>query len=410
MSLSHADSAVQTRLPWATYILSLAQAINLTAAVISVTIAALIGMKLASTPALGTVPYGMQFAAVLACTYPASIAMRRFGRRAVFRLGAVFMMAAGLLGYIAVSQSSFLLFAAAHALLGVYIACANFYRFAAVDHLSGPMKARGISLVVAGGVLAAVAGPTIAESFRIVPDHTEFAVCYVAISVLGVLNLLLLQFWRPPKAHLPTVGSATVTGSLKITEGGTVVAAAILASAGGYFVMNLLMVQASLVMRDICSFDAASGAIQAHVLAMFAPSFATGALIARVGLRQVLILGFILLAASAIVGTMLSSYEAMFIGLVLLGLGWNFTYVGGGALLAERVRDGVRHRWQGINDTLIAACATLGAFLPAPLLAWLGWAGSNMLTIPLCMGGAALCWYALRSATTPGEAVRAASR
>lgn len=396
-------------LPWATYLLSLAQAINLTAAVISVTIAALVGTKFASTPALGTIPYGMQFAAVLVCTYPASMAMRRFGRRAVFRFGTLAMMAAGLLGYIAVSHSSFVLLAGAHALLGVYIACANFYRFAAVDQLSGPLKAKGISIVVAGGVLAAVAGPFIAETFRIVPGHAEFAWCYGAITGLGVLNLLLLQFWRPSAAAPVPVTGHKAPAVSPGSAGGIAIAAAILASAGGYFVMNLLMVQASLVMKDLCTFDAASRAIQAHVLAMFAPSFITGALITRVGLRQVLLLGFALLATSAAVGATQTSYDWMFVGLVLLGLGWNFAYVGGGALLAERVPDAVRHRWQGVNDSMIAACATLGAFLPAPLLAGVGWAGSNLIALVICVAGAALCWYALRTGMTSGVVARAAA-
>lgn len=407
--MNRADIQSPTRLPWATYLLSLAQAINLTAAVISVTIAALVGTKFASSPALGTIPYGMQFAAVLVFTYPASMAMHRYGRRAVFRFGTVAMMAAGALGYVAVSEASFVLLAGAHALLGVYIACANFYRFAAVDDISGPLKAKGISTVVAGGVLAAVAGPFIAESFRIVPGQAEFAWCYGAITVLGILNLLLLQFWRPPAAVPTPVASPRAPAVSPVAEQGIAIAAAILASAGGYFVMNLLMVQASLVMRDLCSFDAASRAIQAHVLAMFAPSFVTGSLIARVGLRQVLLLGFTLLAAAAVLGATQTSYEWMFVGLVLLGLGWNFAYVGGGALLAERVPDAVRHRWQGVNDLSIAACATLGAFLPAPLLAGLGWVGSNLLTLLVCAAGAALCWYALRTDATPRMIARASA-
>ncbi|KAB7629123.1 MFS transporter, partial [Verminephrobacter sp. Larva24] len=140
------------RLPWSIYLLTLAQAFNLTAAVISVTIAALVGAKLAATAALGTIPYGIQFAAVMLFTYPASMLMRRHGRRIVFSLGAVFLISAGLLGYSAVTQESFLLLIVAHGLLGIYIACANFYRFAAVDDLPPEAKARAISWVVAGGV------------------------------------------------------------------------------------------------------------------------------------------------------------------------------------------------------------------------------------------------------------------
>ncbi|MCW5263576.1 MFS transporter [Verminephrobacter eiseniae] len=380
------------RLPWSIYLLTLAQAFNLTAAVISVTIAALVGTKLAATAALGTIPYGIQFAAVMLFTYPASMLMRRHGRRIVFSLGAVFLISAGLVGYIAVTQESFLLLIVAHGLLGIYIACANFYRFAAVDDLPPEAKARAISWVVAGGVLAAIIGPAIASSLRNVVGHTDFSLCYAAFSALGMLTLLLMALWTPPKTARMHEAGANPVPAVPSGQWNIAIVAAIVSSAGGYFVMNLLMVQASLVMKNICSFDASSRAIQVHVLAMFVPSFFTGSLIGAIGLRQVLITGFMLLLGAAGFGMMDISYHAVFIGLILVGLGWNLVYVGGGALLTQKVSDQERHRWQGINDTLIAGCATLGAFLPAPLLAGFGWMGTNMMMVPLCFAGMFLCW------------------
>jgi MFS family permease len=388
------------RLPWPTYLLTLAQALNLTVAVISVTITALVGTKLAATAALGTIPYGVQFAAVMLFTYPASMLMRRHGRRIIFSVGAIFLTVAGVAGYIAVSKGSFSLLIAAHGLLGVYIACANFYRFAAVDNLPSAIKPRAISLVVAGGVLAAIMGPAIASSLRSVVGYVDFSLCYAAFSVLGMVTLLLMMIWSPSK--ITTVHEATPipVSAIKSRRWNIVIIVAILSSAGGYFMMNLLMVQASLVMKDICSFDLSSRAIQVHVLAMFAPSFFTGSLIAALGLRQTLILGFALLIGAAGFGMMRLSYDIVFIGLILLGLGWNLVYVGGGALLTQNVSEQERHRWQGINDTLIAGCATLGAFLPAPLLAGLGWNGSNMMVFPLCLAGIFLCWKAIPRGNT----------
>lgn len=381
-------------LPRSTYILSLAQAINLTAAVISVTVAALVGTHLASSPALGTVPYGAQFASVMLCTYPVSMLMRKIGRRPVFGVGGMMLTASGLLGYLAISWESFGLLILAHVLLGCFVACANFYRFAAIDGLPSSNKARAISFVVAGGVLAAVLGPAIADGLRHVRGFAEFSLCYGILSLLGVVTLSLITIWHPGKTLDSSVPSRAPVKQSSERFNWTI-PAAIAASACGYFAMNLLMVQASLVMVGLCSFDASSQAIQAHVLAMFAPSFVTGKLIERVGLRQILLLGACLTVAAAVAGTMPLSYSGVFVGLVLLGLGWNFSYVGGGALLANHLHNENRHRWQGINDTAIAACAMLGAFLPSILLSMVGWSATNTAVIVLMIGSAAFCFFAI---------------
>lgn len=382
-------------LPLDTYLLTLAQALNLTCAVISVIIAALVGSHLAATPALGTVPYGVQFASVMLCTFPASMLMRRYGRRVIFSFGAVMLIIAGLVGYFAVVRSSFTWLIASHAALGVYIACANFYRFAAVDNVDSAAKPKALSLVVSGGVIAAIIGPAIATSLRVVPGFVDFSLCYAVFCGLGVATLALMALWRSETASSAPqlVGN---TSERRTRLGMSMpIQVAIFCSAGGYFVMNLLMVQASLVMKDICSFSAISFAIQVHVISMFAPSFLTGSIIARIGLQRTLLTGFLLLGAAMALGTFDVRYELVFGALTLLGLGWNLTYVGGGVLLAQSVDEHDRHRWQGINDTVIAACATLGAFLPAPMMSGLGWNWSNIALAPVCLIGVVLCMKVL---------------
>lgn len=378
-------------LPRATYLLTIAQALNLTCAVISVTIAALVGSHLAETPALGTVPYGAQFASVMLCTLPASMLMRRYGRRVIFSFGAVMLILAGIVGYFAVVRMSFAWLISSHTLLGIYIACANFYRFAAVDNVESSTKPQAISLVVSGGVLAAIIGPTLATYLRVVPGFVDFSLCYAVFCVMGVATLALMAVWRSQAASsMPTLIENTpeLYSSLDMR---IPILIAIFCAAGGYFLMNLLMVQASLVMKDICSFSAISFAIEVHVLSMFVPSFFTGSIIARIGLQKTLLTGFLLISAAMVVGTLDVRYEYVFGALTLLGLGWNLTYVGGGALLAQSVSEYDRYRWQGINDTVIAACATLGALLPAPMMARLGWNWSNIALFPLCLIGLVLC-------------------
>lgn len=378
-------------LPRATYLLTLAQALNLTCAVISVIIAALVGSRLATNPAFATVPYGAQFASVMICTFPASMLMRRYGRRVIFSFGAVMLIIAGIVGYVAVTRSSFAWLITSHVALGIYIACANFYRFAAVDNLKPAAKPTAISLVVAGGVLAAVAGPAIANSLRVVPGFADFSLCYAAFCLLGVVSLALLAVWKPQAVSATPQPYMGNTGRRRPLGMSMPILVAIFCSAGGYFLMNLLMVQASLVMKDICSFSALSFAIEVHVIAMFAPSFLTGSIISRIGLQKTLITGFLLISAAIALGALEVRYEFIFVALILLGLGWNLTYVGGSALLTQSVDEHNLHRWQGINDTLIAACATLGALLPAPMLTGLGWNWSNMALAPICLIGIVLC-------------------
>lgn len=375
-----------SRLPLGTYLLSLAQAVNLTAAVLSVSISAVVGSDLARSAALGTVPYGLQFAAVMLLTYPAAALMRRLGRKTVFFCGAVSLFLAGLAGFHAVTQRQFEWLCVAHFLLGAYIACANFYRFAAVDDLDSALKSKALSFVVAGGVLAAFLGPLLATSLKTVVGFSDFALCYASLCALSVATLVLLLAWQPGATTVPALArtdapppASSAVPPMPAMPPMAPAVVAIVASAWGYFAMNLMMVQAALVMRGICSFDESSNAIQAHVLAMFAPSFVTGSLIARFGTLRILHAGYAMLALSCLGGWLFLDYGSIFIGLILLGVGWNFTYVGGGALLAQSVPAARAHRWQGINDTTIALCATMGAFTPAPMLDRLGWHLTNQI-------------------------------
>lgn len=381
------------RIPLSTYFLSLGQAINLIAAVLSVTVAALVGAKLAPAPAYATIPYGLQFAAVMIFTYPASAFMRRYGRKAGFLVGALPLIASGIVGYQAVIHSNFAALTAAHFLLGIYVAFANFYRFAAVDNIQSELKPKAISLVVSGGVLAAIIGPLLAISLRDVSGFPEFALCYGIFVVLGALTIVLIMFWNNPGPALISASDIRDAFSTERTRVTFPILIAIFSAASGYLIMNFLMIQSSLVMKNMhVHFNASSHAIQIHVLAMFAPSFFTGSLISRFGVRTILLVGFFLLSACTVFGLSLHGYNSMLLGLILLGLGWNFTYVGGGALLAQHVCEASRHRWQGINDLIIAVCATMGALSPSILLSTAGWQGSNLICLSIACAGAAICF------------------
>lgn len=377
---------MKNRLPGRTYLYFTAQSINLVTAVMSVTMAAIVGASLAPTIELSTLPYGVQFLFVMLATYPASRLMSVIGRRSGFLLGTIPLAASGVLGYLAIEQHSFLLLTLSHAALGTYIAFANFNRFAATDGLEPGLKPRAISLVVAGGVLAALLGPALTSVLREIGGFREFALCYgafVPLAGLAAITSALMPAGKP----VPVSANACAAKKPGFREAlrSPVILLAIVVASVGYCLMNLLMIQASMHMKHLHThFSDVSMAIQWHVLAMFAPSFFTGVLIARLGLKTVICSGLLLLLASCAINLASSSYPAMTLALVVLGLGWNFTYVGGGALLARGLESNPdAMRMQGINDLGISVLATVGAFTPAILLSWIGWSGTNLLGIGL---------------------------
>ncbi|WP_321285539.1 MFS transporter [Alcaligenes phenolicus] len=377
-----------TRLPFRTYLYFLAQSINLTTAVMSVTMAALVGGSLAPEPWLSTVPYGFQFLFVMLFTLPASRLMAAIGRKKSFLLASLPLAASGVVGYWAIELKQFSWLVASHALLGIYIAFANFNRFAATDGLGSMLKPRAISLVVAGGVIAAVTGPLLIRSLKTSSFGPEFAACYAAFTLLALVSCILNLCIKEVRPAQPAARQKTNRGqTLGLVLHNKTLAIAICIAAIGYGIMNLLMIQASMHMSHLhVHFSDISTAIQWHVLAMFAPSFFTGILIQKFGLKTIAITGILLLLVSSLVNIVGHSYTMLTLSLLILGLGWNFTYVGGSALLTESLEGKPQFlEVQGLNDLGVSICATLGAFAPAFLFSFAGWSGTNILTAIICL-------------------------
>ncbi len=357
-------------LPRRTYLYFTAQSINLTTAVMSVTMAAIVGSALAPEAGLSTVPYGFQFLFLMLATYPVSRLMSRIGRKNAFMLGSIPLVMSGISGFWAVEHQHFPTLIFSHAALGVYIAFANFNRFAATDNLDQKLKPKAISLVVAGGVIAAVVGPTLTELLRDLGGYSLFSLCYASFIGLAALSLLIA-------VCLPGDSIAAVTPKEKETpakeRSDSIISTVVIAmavAAVGYGVMNVLMIQASMHMRHMHQdFSDVRLAIQWHVIAMFAPSFFTGLVIEKIGISTTICAGLMMLIGCAAINMGSSSHEVMILSLIILGLGWNLTYVGGGALLAQaRQNHSGAMQMQGKNDLAIAICATVGAFSPSLLL------------------------------------------
>ncbi|MCE5985887.1 MFS transporter [Pseudomonas sp. NY15349] len=377
---------MSSTLPRRTYLFFTAQSINLTTAVMSVTMAAIVGAALAPAATWSTVPYGFQFLCMMLATYPVSGLMSRIGRKRAFMLGSIPLAVSGITGYLAVLYQHFPTLVVSHSALGIYIAFANFNRFAATDNLAQNLKPRALSLVVAGGVIAAVVGPALTEWLRDLGGYPLFSLCYAAFVGLAVMSLLI-AVCLPDDSGIADTDRAAKPAGTAAEPLSPVVALAMAVAALGYGIMNLLMIQASMHMKHMHEdFSDVRLAIQWHVIAMFAPSFFTGAIIHKLGIRATICLGLGLLIGCTAMNMWSHSYAMMTLALIALGLGWNLTYVGGGALLAQTLQNSpAAMQMQGKNDLAIAVFATIGAFSPSLLLGSVGWDGTNAICMALCI-------------------------
>ncbi len=378
-------------------LLAVAQAMVMTGASLMISTSALVGRNLAPDPAFATIPLGLQFLAMTLTTIPASLFMGRHGRRAGFLVGVSLGLAGTVLAGYAVFAGSFLLFCVGAVLVGSFNATGQFYRFAAAEVASEALRARAIGLVLAGGILAAFMGPNLAAWTRHLAGP-DFAASYLILAGLygiGLLAILRLRIPMPAPVTLRAVGRP-----LRAISASPVFAIAVLAAAVGYGVMNLLMVATPLSMDGHHhDFDDVAFVIQWHVVAMFLPSFFTGDLIRRFGLRRILITGVLLNLASVGVNFAGHGVGHYWLALVLLGVGWNFLFIGGTTLLTEAYRPEEKAKTQALNDFIVFGTVTLTALGSGALLSIFGWATVNALVVPfLLVVLAALWWLRPRSA------------
>ncbi len=369
------------QLPRYVYYLLVAQAFNLIAAVLSVTVSAIVGLKLAPTQALATIPYGLQFLAMLLTTFIFSFLMKKLGRHVVFQFGCICLFFAGVLGYLALQREQFDLLCLSHFSLGLFISTANFYRFAASDRLAPDLIPKATAMVISGGVVAAVIAPMLAIQFQQLQGLPDFTAIYCIFSVLALLLSPILYLWNR-KFKLQQAQQVVTDLIPRAKLPVNLIAAAMISGAFAYYVMNVMMIMSSLQLKQHHSFHYASISIQLHVLAMFIPSFFVSKLIQRWGINRTIYTGFILLMLSSLIPILGQKGIYMNVALIVLGVGWNFAYSGASTLLAG-LNEQQKHRVQGLNETMIALCATLGAFLPAPILTQLGWMNANLLALVL---------------------------
>jgi hypothetical protein len=362
------------------------------------TVAGLAGNTLAPNHCWATLPITCMVVGSMLTATPISAVMQRYGRRVGFAFGALGGALGAAIGAAGLLTGSFLLFCLGGLLTGIYMSAQGFYRFAAADTASDAYRPKAISWVMAGGLLSAVVGP---QLVKVTADSmvVPFLGTYLAVIVLNLVGVFLfagLSIPTPPAA-VPGAALGRSRGELIRTP---VIAVAMICAAVSYALMNLVMTSSPLAVVG-CGFatENAADIVSAHVLAMYAPSFFTGLIIARIGAERVIAIGLVILALAGSVAIAGIKLENFFAAMVLLGIGWNFGFIGATTLLTSVQRPEERGRLQGLNDFVVFGGVTLASLSSGGLMncsggsVQTGWQLVNLAMLPfLALAGGALIW------------------
>lgn len=363
-------------------LLALCQALYMTTTSAIIASAALIGHLLAEDKTFATIPVALQFTATMATAIPASLYMRRVGRRLGFLTGVGIGICGAAVAAAAIFQGSFWLFALGTALIGSFISFAQFFRFAAADSAEPALRGRAIALVLAGGLVAAVTGPTMARLSKDLFDPILYAGTYVfIIAILIAIGLVVSFLTIPPMSRADRSGPQRPMLEI-LTQPKCGVA--IFAAVSSYVVMSFLMTVTPLAMADSgFGFGDSSVVIQAHIIGMFAPSFFTGHLISRYGTTNIMVTGALLQAACVAINLAGIDFLNFFSALFIVGVGWNFLFIGGTTLLTECYRPSEMAKTQGFNDFCIWGSVAIGGMFSGASNHLFGWAAVNLIVVPL---------------------------
>lgn len=384
------------------FVLVLAQAIPGAQMPMIFTIGGLAGQTLSPNPCWATLPITMIVLGSMLAATPLSALMAHYGRRAGFWTGSACGVIGAAIGAYALMQASFHLFLLGSLLTGVYMSAQGFYRFAATDAASPEFRPKAISIVMAGGLASAIIGPQLvkitAEAMAVPFLGTYLAV--IALNIIGAILIFGLDS-RLPAAHEATVPQGRSRAELLRDP---VIRVAMICAMVSYALMNLVMTSSPLAVVG-CGFTSgdAANVVSAHVLAMYVPSFFTGHLIARFGAPRIVGLGLFILAGAGAVSLTGVQMEQFFGTMVLLGIGWNFGFIGATTLLTSAHTPVERGRIQGINDMVVFGGVTLASLSSGLLMncsgsgVVAGWQAVNLAMLPfLVLAGGTLIWLAMR--------------
>tara|TARA_R110002110_G_scaffold174608_3_gene377820 strand:+ start:2052 stop:3269 length:1218 start_codon:yes stop_codon:yes gene_type:complete len=371
-------------------------------------IGGLAGQQLSPNACLATLPISLIVFGSMTTAPWLSTVMQRFGRRSGFVVGAIGGLIGAIISAYALTISNFWVFLVGSYVTGIYMSSQGFFRFAAADTASDAFRPKAISYVMAGGLISAVIGPQLVAILTAGADATvmRFFPVYLAAMLLNVVGMALFLLLDIPKPPVPTVDSPKGRTRWELLTTPRI-AVAVICGMVAYALMNLVMTSTPLAVVG-CGFAVAdaSNIVTGHVLAMFAPSFFTGHLIARFGVERIMGLGILILGIAGIVALNGVALPNFYVALILLGLGWNFGFIGATTMLASSHAPHERGRMQGLNDLLVFGGVTFASLASGGLMncsggdAAQGWAAVNMAMVPfLLLAGGSLLWLVLRRKT-----------
>ena len=363
----------------------------------------LAGLMIAPSPALATIPISLIVFGSMTTAPWLSALMQKYGRRVGFFVGALGGALGAGIASLGLYLDNFAVFLIGSYLTGIYMSAHGFYRFAAADSASDDFRPRAISYVMAGGLLSALIGPQLVK-FTSDATVVPFLGTYLSVVLINLIGVTLFFFLDVPPPKAPSADAPQARSRRELLRDPKI-AVAIICGMVSYALMNLMMTSTPLAVVG-CGFPTGTAAdiVSAHVIAMYAPSFFTGHVIARFGAVRVVALGLFLLALAGVVALMGVELTNFFIALVLLGIGWNFGFIGATAMLTQAHPAHERGRVQGLNDFLVFGCVTLASLSSGVLMSLgettlAGWNAVNIAMIPfLALAGAALIWLVLHPA------------
>ena len=396
------DAGAHKRAKFNVTVLVLAQAILGSQMPMIFTIGGLAGQTLAPNPCYATLPISLIVLGSMLSANPLSMIMQRYGRRVGFFVGALGGALGGAVGAYGLYLHSFEVFLIGSLLTGIYMSAQGFYRFAAADTASEAFRPKAISYVMAGGLASALIGPQLVKvtaQSMVVP----FMGTYLAIIVINVLGSALFLALNIPKPEPRSADAPIGRSRWEIMKTPTVAVAMICAMVS-YALMNLVMTSTPLAVVG-CGFEqnTAADVVSAHVLAMFIPSFFTGHLIARFGTTKIVAAGLVVLACAGAVALQGVNVENFFLALILLGVGWNFGFIGATTMLASAHNPEEKGIVQGMNDFFVFGGVTVASLSSGGLMNCSGgspvegWTAVNIAMVPfLTLAGGALIWLAMQ--------------
>lgn len=364
-------------------ILALCQALFMSGTSLMVATTALVGFALADDKVYASLPFTLQLIATMLTSIPAAMLMSRIGRKSTFLIGTVIAMFGAAICAVAVIQGNFFLFILGSILIGIFSGFANFYRFTAADNVDKAHKSRAISYVLAGGVLAAIIGPNLANLTREMISGAAFAGSYASIIALYILSFILLSFLDLPHRHQTSNKTLHYARPLRVIALQPRFIIAVICGMLGYATMTLVMTATPLAMQHHHHvYSDTAFVIQWHVLGMFAPSFFTGNFIKRFGLLPIMFLGAVFGLACIFINLLGTTVIHFWVALFLLGISWNFLFIGATTLLTETYNESERFKTQALNDFLVFSVVATASLSAGILHHKFSWQFVNYMAIP----------------------------